>query len=590
MFEEKKTPAATSDDSPASLQAFSKNESRSRELGAYFVKACLLVVIVYLLSLALPKMPSPVVALFWVAFTLVSMLGVLYQMFIRKVHKQLLYPVGSIAAKFNGGRTISIIGSFCLSAVCMASLLLEAPKWDAAEKGIVVLAIVLYPIVECLVGRLAKREFEPAYQTAAKVRWSCVVVAILLCIGYAVWMFYGMSSGKAFNTLFESLINTSCPLVHAESPLLQEAAIGSWITDSATNLGLAQIPESWRPICIAVRVVLCAGAFFGMAHLLGMCSLPWSELKKAFASVDAIKLENEAGVRVRYLVAAAIMSIALFGAFIWVDGEVGNAVGLGKSTALQSLAHQAVATSAYRIGDTYYDRATFEGIALGKEADLKTQVRVLKESDIPSAYDSCNGKVDAFLDWFFSIATNNSVRSNISKENARQTMQDYFYDLVGSDADVQLTKQVNDCVETARELKKLLETGEGCDAVHLEDGSNIPSWLVDSESVEDAPLFDEYKQEAQNVIDAAPASGISKAHNAKQTVLAYQFETFVYSDSRFDSMVSSVEDIAGQGNTASDAFNYVKGMFDKGTQYDGFRSNIEEMLANCRSQTEMLVS
>lgn len=568
----------------------SLNGPRANRIARYGIKAVLLVVIVYLMSLAMPSMPSPVVALFWVAFTLVSMLGVLYQMVIRKVHKQLLYPVGSIAAKFNAGRTISIIVSFCLSAVCMASLLLEAPKWDAAEKGIVVLAIVLYPIVECLVGRLAKREFEPAYQTAAKVRWSCVVVAILLCIGYAVWMFYGMSSGKAFNTLFESLINTSCPLVHVDSPLLQEAAIGSWISDSATNLGLAQIPESWRPICIAVRVVLCAGAFFGMAHLLGMCSLPWSELKKAFASVDAIKHENEADVRVRYLVAAAIMSIALFGTFIWLDGEVGNAVGSGKSTALQSLAHQAVATSAYRIGDTYYDRATFEGIALGKEADLKAQVHALKESDIPSAYDSCNGKVDAFLDWFFSIATNNSVRSNISKENARQTMQDYFYDLVGSDADVQLTKQVNDCVETARELKKLLETGEGCDAVHLEDGSNIPSWLVDSESVEDAPLFDEYKQEAQNVIDAAPASGISKAHNAKQTALAYQFETFVYSDSRFDSMVSSVEDIAGQGNIASDAFNYVKGMFDKGTQYDGFRSNIEEMLATCRSQTEMLVS
>ena len=92
------------------------------------------------------------------------------------------------------------------------------------------------------------------------------------------------------------------------------------------------------------------------------------------------------------------------------------------------------------------------------------------------------------------------------------------------------------------------------------------------------------------MIDAASALGISKARSGKQTVLAYQFETFVYSDSRFDSMVSSVEDIAGQGNTASDAFNYVKGTFDKGMQYDGFRSNIEEMLATCRSQTEMLVS
>lgn len=590
MFEEKKTPAATSDDSTAPLRVVSENDTWRRGLGAYFVKACLLVVIVYLLSLALPKMPSPVVALFWVAFTLVSMLGALYQAVIRKVHKQLLHPMGSIAAKVNDGRTISIIVAFCLSAACMASLLLEAPKWDAAEKGIVVLAIALYPIIERLVGCLAKREYEAAYQTAAKVRWSCVVVAILLCIGYAAWMFYDVNSGKTFNTLFESLINTSCPLVHAESPLLQEAAIGSWITDGATNLGLAQIPESWRPICVVIRVALCAGAFFGMAHLLGMCSLPWSELKKAFASIDAIKYENEVDVRVRYLVAASILPIALFGLFVWADGEVGRAMDSGKGTALQSLAHQAVATSAYRIGDTYYDRATFEEIALGKETDLKARVFALKESDIPSAYDSCNGKVDAFLDWFFSIATNNSVRSNISKENARQTMQDHFYDLVGSDADAQLTKQVGDCVEVARELKKLLETGEGCDAVHLEDGSNIPSWLVDSESVGDVPLFGEYKQEAQNVIDAASASGISKAHNAKQTVLAYQFEAFVYSDDRFDSMVYSVESIAGQDNSALDFLNSLKGKVDEPLQYDRFRSDIEEMLAACRNQTEMLTS
>ena len=66
--------------------------SRGTDLGSrtrcLLREACLLVVIVYLLSLALPKMPSPVVALFWVAFTLVSA-QVLYQMVIRKVHKQL---------------------------------------------------------------------------------------------------------------------------------------------------------------------------------------------------------------------------------------------------------------------------------------------------------------------------------------------------------------------------------------------------------------------------------------------------------------------------------------------------------------------
>ncbi len=53
-------------------------------------------------------------------------------------------------------------------------------------------------------------------------------------------------------------------------------------------------------------------------------------LKKAFASVDAIKHENR-----RTFVCAILwprqLSIALFGTFIWLDGEVGNAVGSGKA-------------------------------------------------------------------------------------------------------------------------------------------------------------------------------------------------------------------------------------------------------------------
>lgn len=56
----------------------SLNGPHANRIARYGIKAVLLVVIVYLLSLALPKMSSPVVVLFWVAFTLVSMLGVLY--------------------------------------------------------------------------------------------------------------------------------------------------------------------------------------------------------------------------------------------------------------------------------------------------------------------------------------------------------------------------------------------------------------------------------------------------------------------------------------------------------------------------------
>ena len=111
----------------------SLNGPRANRIARYGIKAVLLVVIVYLMSLAMPSMPSPVVVLFWVAFTLVSMLGILYRASIAKANRQQKFALGGIAARINNGRSIRVIVSFVASAVLMASLLLESPKWDAAE-------------------------------------------------------------------------------------------------------------------------------------------------------------------------------------------------------------------------------------------------------------------------------------------------------------------------------------------------------------------------------------------------------------------------------------------------------------------------
>lgn len=37
----------------------------------------------------------------------------------------------------NEGRFIAIVGSFLLSAICMATLILEAPKWSVLEWGLI---------------------------------------------------------------------------------------------------------------------------------------------------------------------------------------------------------------------------------------------------------------------------------------------------------------------------------------------------------------------------------------------------------------------------------------------------------------------
>ena len=99
-------------------------DSSAKRLATYFAKAALLVVTVYLLSFAVTKMPAPFLALFWAFFTLASTAGVVYQVVVRKTHRQFKYAAGGLFARVNNGRIFSFIVSFCVSAACMASLFL----------------------------------------------------------------------------------------------------------------------------------------------------------------------------------------------------------------------------------------------------------------------------------------------------------------------------------------------------------------------------------------------------------------------------------------------------------------------------------
>lgn len=261
-----------------------RDESPTRQLGIYFAKAVLLVALVYLLSLALPAMPSPIVALSWIVFTLISMLGILYQASISKANRQQKFIAGGIAARINNGRSVRLIISFILSAWLMASLLLESPKWDTAEWALILAAIALYPLVQFIVRRRTVREYEPIFETAGTVLWASVATALLLCIGYAAYSVFGFGAeqSQVDSTIFDALVATPQPFENASSALLQEAGTGIWISDSIIHYGITQLSQAPWPVCLAIRVALCASAFFGMVNLLGVCSLSHGELRKAF--------------------------------------------------------------------------------------------------------------------------------------------------------------------------------------------------------------------------------------------------------------------------------------------------------------------
>lgn len=575
-------------------------DSSAKRLATYFAKAALLVVTVYLLSFAVTKMPAPFLALFWAFFTLASTAGVMYQVVVRKTHRQFKYASGGLFARVNNGRIFSFIVSFCVSAACMASLFLESPKWDIAEWVLIFAAVVVYPVVLLLMRRYARREYEPAFQASGEFLWSCAIVGFLLCVAYGVYCAMDPSFGQPVETVLDAFTKTPMPFENSPSALMWNAGVGSWIVDSLTSYGLMQASKVSVPICFAIRTALCAGAFFGMANLIGLCALPVQELRKIFVSVDAIKRDDATQpVWRRYVVMAAVLPVALVAGFFWGEMKVGMAMQTENGTALQEIARELAGKSVYSIDGALYDQAKIDALASSlsaDEANLRTMSSQLKDS-LESSYVTCSGRTDEFLDWYFSIATNSSLRASIPEGGAQQALEDRFYSLVGSNEDEQLTKSMKNYLAAAANLRSSIDDGMQAAKVDGDvsqaggDGRKLPAWLVEAKEFGDAWLLKGYREEADGVLDAARDSGISAALDGGQTLLQYQFEANVYADAQFASMVTSVDKLPnGGGNIALDVLTYAGGVFDEGVSRGKYRKTLQANISACEEQAKTLLT
>ena len=574
-------------------------DSSAKRLATYFAKAALLVVTVYLLSFAVTKMPAPFLALFWAFFTLASTAGVMYQVVVRKTHRQFKYASGGLFARVNNGRIFSFIVSFCVSAACMASLFLESPKWDIAEWVLIFAAVVVYPVVLLLMRRYARREYEPAFQASGEFLWSCAIVGFLLCVAYGAYCAMDPSFGQPVETVLDAFAKTPMPFENSPSALMWNAGVGSWIVDSLTSYGLMQASKVSVPICFAIRTALCAGAFFGMANLIGLCALPVQELRKIFVSVDAIKRDDATQpIWRRYVVMAAVLPVALVAGFFWGEAKVGMAMQTENGTALQEIARELAGKSVYSIDGALYDQAKIDALASSlsaDEANLRTMSSQLKDS-LESSYTTCSGRTDAFLDWYFSIATN-SLRASIPEGGAQQALEDRFYSLVGSNEDEQLTKSMKNYLAAAANLRSSIDDGMQAAKVDGDvsqaggDGRKLPAWLVEAKEFGDAWLLKGYREEADGVLDAARDSGILAALDGGQTLLQYQFEKSVYADAQFASMATSVDKLPnGGGNIALDVLTYAGGVFDEGVSRGKYRKTLQANISACEEQAKTLLT
>lgn len=502
---------------PASLRHLLE-QPRIRRWGAYLAKAIVLVGLLCLVGHTAPLMPPAGIALAWAVLSAASALGLVYCAVIKKTHNRAKYREGSMLHKLNEGRILRMIGAFILAAACMAGLILESPKWGVGEWVLVAAAIPAYAAVLVIVRRKLGREYEAPYQAASAIKWSSVIMCVLLCVAYAAISL--LEPATTFGSAAEAFMAAQQPFESSPSALMSEAGLLASLADGLAAYGMSEAAGMAFPLYVICRIALVAGAFFSVANLLGVCSLERVELRRVFAPLG---MPGEHGTRGRvvkkYAAVAAVLPVCLCAAFLGANFAVEQAAQTEEFTAAEGFVRDQAGMAAFVLDGKYYDYQAVEDLIAETREKSETLYADAREKLVPlinASYDARVANVDNYLDWYYSLPADYERLATMITGTAESFVAEQFQNQIeqGID-DSQLEAEFDSFMEQASQLKAGIEQElAGCEL------AGVPEWLVTAKELLADDFLSQPLEPTEKLMDAGARIGIGATAGAAGGVLA----------------------------------------------------------------------
>lgn len=474
--------------------------------GAYLAKSCVIIAVLYLFSRYAGSAPSLCIALVWAVLSVASALGITYHHVVRKTLRQQAYVKEGRLSALNNGRTICLIVSFVASAWCMAGLMVEAAKWEAAEWGLAIAAIPLYLGVSLVVQRLARGEYKPAFRTSKAAILSCLVVTGLLCCACLVISL--VQPAETFESASEAFLSVGQPFENSPSKLASEAGTISALVDGLTVYGMSRAAEATPGISVILRIVLVVSALGGLVSLLSLCSLELPELKRVF-----LPLETDAPSPVvaspgpgrtvarRNVVMTIVLPAILVAAFLVADAAVVKAAETEEYTAAQRFVRDQVDLAVYVLDGTYYEYKAVQEVLQEAQAEstaLTEEAEAVLVPLVNASYDARLANVDAYLDWYYSLPADYERLVNMITGSVEDYVQEQFVEQIEAGVDdSELEGQLQMYWDKAEELEEnLMARLADCEI------AGVPEWLPVTKDEVEADFFLDSLEPSQQFVSA----------------------------------------------------------------------------------------
>lgn len=447
----------------------------------YLTKALALTAILFLISRCASSMPPLIVAIIWALLSSVASLGIAYLVVVRKTHNQVKYLKGGYRSRWNEGRFFTLLLSFVGAAALMAGLFFEMTEWGFREWVLVLVAICLFAPLTVFFDHVEKKEWEPFFRTSVVAQRSALLLAMILFVAYLVMSLAEPAVASVSAT--EAFLNAPQPFEDSPVALLSEAGKLNALIDGMTAYGLSVASEASPWWYYVLRALIAASSFFGLASLLGTCSITTRELGRVFLPLESAKnpIEHATVVR-KFLIEAAVLPVVLIVAFMLANSQVARAQETEEYTWAEQVVRDQVGFVAAYIDGKYYDPEVVQELLTKSTESYDALTAETKERLIAIVNETCDAQianVPGYLDWYYSLTAD------------YERLAQFFTGTIEDGMKQQLEERINEGIDGSEFDEVLADFESQTDAIKQEllaglEGAEIkevPEWLLKGEDV-----------------------------------------------------------------------------------------------------------
>lgn len=458
-----------------SLKHFSYKSTKTR-IASFTLKALVVLVLLNVFGSRAENLDPIVIACVWASVSGIFAITLMYPYVIKKHNTKEMYLDGSRSSSVINGRIIRFVLCFTVSAFLVASLMIASQKWTLIERAAILASIPLYIAVSFVVDKcISKKEFKPLYQRRGTLLISWVITGVIVTFVYFGITLYFLHGNYA--SLGEAFSGTTLLFDNAPSALLSETGKINYLIEGYTAYALSQLNSYSEVPYLIITLILCASSSFAIVHLLSLCSLKLSELKKVF-----LPIEEKENTKFRKQVIAKNIGALLFlfacsiGLFMYLDHEADMLRQTNEYSMAQEFVRDQANLTAYEIDGKKYDRGVIDRTineTLQDNPELD-QARNELANAITETYQTYMNNIDSYIEWRFDLFNQIGKAFEDFFSQNKDCEQQELIDHITKDVDL---AKLESCIQTYNELIDDAEL-QVKDKLSKQQLHEIPDWLA----------------------------------------------------------------------------------------------------------------